>query len=215
MSFAEVSLELLKGFYTTFLIFIVSYLLSLPLGVIFCAFSLSKHRICRSIMAVFIWIIRGTPLMLQIIVVFYLPGLLLNLPSSDRFQAVILAIVINYGVYFSEIFRAGYLSLPRGQKEAAWVLGFSSSQFFFRVVLIQVVKKVLPPVTNETISLVKDTALARVIAISEIIMTAQKITATYAIIYVLFYTGVFYLALNGLLSFLLKKLEKRLSYYEG
>ncbi len=153
--------------------------------------------------------------MLQIIVVFYVPGLLFNIPSTSRMIAVIVALVNNYAIYFSEIFRAGYNSISKGQREASLVLGFNHFQMFFTVLLVQIIKKIIPPLSNETISLVKDTALARVIAINEVIMTAQSIVATYAIIWVLFYVGVFYLVLNGILGLLLKLLEKKLSYFEG
>jgi polar amino acid transport system permease protein len=215
MSFTEVTLELLNGFLTTFLLFLFTFLIAVPLGIFFSRLTMSKVKPLSLFMQLFIWIIRGTPLMLQIIVVFYLPGLLFNLPSSDRFIAVLLALSINYGIYFSEIFRSGYEGVARSQFEAGEVLGLSRRQIFTKVILLQVIKKILPPLSNETISLVKDTALARVIAVSEVLLTAQKIVATYAIIWVLFYTGVFYLALNGLLSFLLKKCEKRLSFYQG
>lgn len=166
-------------------------------------------------MQVFLWIIRGTPLMLQIMVVFYVPGLLFRVPALNRMVAAILAIVINYAVYFSEVFRAGYQSVDAGQREAAQVLGLLRTQTFTHVYLTQVIKKVLPPLTNETISLVKDTALARAVAVTEIILAAEKIVATHAIIYALFYTGLFYLAFNGLLSLLFNFFEKKLSYYEG
>jgi polar amino acid transport system permease protein len=215
MSFQEVTLELLHGFGITCLLFVVTWVLSIPLGVLFCSLSLSRFKFIRKIMQVFIWVIRGTPLMLQIIVVFYVPGLLFNIPSTSRMIAVIVALVINYSVYFSEIFRSGYQSINKGQREASLVLGLNKREMFFNVLLIQIIKRVIPPITNETISLVKDTALARVIAINEVIMTAQNIVSTYAIIWVLFYTGVFYLVFNGVLSLLLKGLEKKLQYFEA
>jgi polar amino acid transport system permease protein len=215
MSFQEVTLELLHGFGITCLLFVVTWVLSIPLGVLFCSLSLSRLKFIRKIMQVFFWVIRGTPLMLQIIVVFYVPGLLFNIPSTSRMIAVIVALVINYSVYFSEIFRSGYQSINKGQREASLVLGLNKREMFFNVLLIQIIKRVIPPITNETISLVKDTALARVIAINEVIMTAQNIVSTYAIIWVLFYTGVFYLVFNGVLSLLLKGLEKKLQYFEA
>jgi polar amino acid transport system permease protein len=215
MSFLEVTQELLEGFGITVLLFALTWLLSVPLGIFFCRLTMSRFKPLHLFMQFFIWVIRGTPLMLQIIVIFYIPGLLFQVPSTDRMVAVVVALVINYSIYFSEIFRSGYESVAKSQREAAEVLGFSPLEIFTRVILIQVIKKILPPLSNETISLVKDTALARVIAVSEIIMTAQKIVATYAIIWVLFYTGVFYLLFNGLLSLLLKRGEKRLSYFEA
>lgn len=153
--------------------------------------------------------------MLQIMVVFYVPGLLFNLPSLPRMIAAIVAIVINYSVYFSEIFRAGYQSIYKGQREAGFVLGLSRTQVFWKIELLQIIKKILPPMTNETISLVKDTALAKIITVSEIMLTADHIVGTYAIVYVLFYTGVFYLALVGVISILSKLAEKKLTFFEG
>jgi polar amino acid transport system permease protein len=215
MSFSEVTLELLEGFGYTCLLFAVTWVLAVPLGVVFCRLSLSKSKVLTKVMQVFIWVIRGTPLMLQIIVVFYVPGLLFNAPSTSRMIAAIAALVINYAVYFSEIFRAGYQSVSKSQTEAAEVLGLTRWQIFTQVILLQVIKKTIPPMSNETISLVKDTALARVIAINEVLMAAQTIVSTYAIIWVLFYAGVFYLILNGVLSILLKSLEKKLSFFEA
>ena len=153
--------------------------------------------------------------MLQIMVVFYVPGLLFNLPSLPRIIAAILAISINYAVYFSEIFRAGYQSISKGQKEAGFVLGLSRMEIFFKIQLLQIIKKIIPPMTNETISLVKDTALARIIAVNEVMLAADKIVGTYAIVYVLFYSAIFYLLVVGIISLLFKMLEKKLSYFEG
>ena len=215
ISFADVTLKLLDGLGTTCLIFIISWVLSIPLGVLFCRLSLSKNKIISKIMQVFIWVIRGTPLMLQIMVVFYVPGLLFNWPSLPRIVAAIVAIVINYSVYFSEIFRAGYQSISKGQKEAGFVLGLSRIEIFFKVQLLQIIKKIMPPMTNETISLVKDTALARIIAVNEVMLAADKIVGTYAIVWVLFYTAIFYLVVVGIISLLFKGIEKKLNYFEG
>lgn len=215
ISFADVTLKLLDGLGTTCLIFIISWVLSIPLGVLFCRLSLSKNKIISKIMQVFIWVIRGTPLMLQIMVVFYVPGLLFNWPSLPRIVAAIVAIVINYSVYFSEIFRAGYQSISKGQKEAGFVLGLSKIEIFFKVQLLQIIKKIMPPMTNETISLVKDTALARIIAVNEVMLAADKIVGTYAIVWVLFYTAIFYLVVVGIISLLFKGVEKKLNYFEG
>jgi polar amino acid transport system permease protein len=215
ISFADVTLKLLDGLGTICLIFIISWVLSIPLGVLFCRLSLSKNKIISKIMQVFIWVIRGTPLMLQIMVVFYVPGLLFNWPSLPRIVAAIVAIVINYSVYFSEIFRAGYQSISKGQKEAGFVLGLSRIEIFFKVQLLQIIKKIMPPMTNETISLVKDTALARIIAVNEVMLAADKIVGTYAIVWVLFYTAIFYLVVVGIISLLFKGVEKKLNYFEG
>lgn len=214
MSFFDVTLKLLDGFKSTCFLFIVTWLLAIPVGIMLCRFSLSKFKIVRIFMQIFIWIIRGTPLMLQIIVIFYVPGLLFNTPVKSRVLAVIVAISINYAVYFSEIFRAAYEDVDKKQIDAGKVLGFNKFQIFTKILLIQIIKKIVPPLSNETISLVKDTALARVIAVNEVIFAAQKIVATNAIIWVLFYTGVFYLIFNGILSLALKILEKKLKYYE-
>ena len=215
ISFLDVTLKLLSGLGNTILIFLVSFSIAIPLGVLFSRFSLSKNKVLQKVMQVFIWVIRGTPLMLQIMVVFYVPGLLFNLPSLPRIIAAILAISINYAVYFSEIFRAGYQSISKGQKEAGFVLGLSRMEIFFKIQLLQIIKKIIPPMTNETISLVKDTALARIIAVNEVMLAADKIVGTYAIVYVLFYSAIFYLLVVGIISLLFKMLEKKLSYFEG
>lgn len=215
ISFLDVTLKLLSGLGNTILIFLVSFSIAIPLGVVFTRFSLSKNKVLQKVMQVFIWVIRGTPLMLQIMVVFYVPGLLFNLPSLPRIIAAILAISINYAVYFSEIFRAGYQSISKGQKEAGFVLGLSRMEIFFKIQLLQIIKKIIPPMTNETISLVKDTALARIIAVNEVMLAADKIVGTYAIVYVLFYSAFFYLLVVGIISLLFKMLEKKLSYFEG
>ncbi len=215
ISFLDVTLKLLSGLGNTLLIFLISLSIAIPLGVLFTRFSLSKNQVLQKVMQIFIWVIRGTPLMLQIMVVFYVPGLLFHLPSLPRIIAAILAISINYAVYFSEIFRAGYQSISKGQKEAGFVLGLSRMEIFFKIQLLQIIKKIIPPMTNETISLVKDTALARIIAVNEVMLAADKIVGTYAIVYVLFYTAIFYLLVVGIISLLFKMLEKKLSYFEG
>ena len=215
MSFQEVTIELLKGFLTTILLFTTTFILSIILGALFAKLRMSKNKIISRIFQFFIWIIRGTPLMLQIIVIFYVPGLVFNIKGLNRVVAVILALTINYAVYFGEIYRSGLESIDKGQYDAAYSLGLSKRETFFKVIMLQVIKKSLPPLTNETISLVKDTALARVISVTEIIFAAQKITSTYALIYVLFYTGIFYLAFNGILSIVFNKFEQKLSYIEA
>ena len=151
--------------------------------------------------------------MLQVIVVFYMPGLLFDIPMKSRMLAVVIAFVINYACYFSEIFRAGIESISKGQYEAGQVLGMTKTQIFFKIILLQVIKRIVPPMSNEIITLVKDTSLARVIAVNEIIMSAERITATYAIVYPLFYTGVFYLVFVGVLTLLFNWLEKKLSFF--
>ncbi len=212
-SFVSVTLRLLEGFETTCLIFALTLVLALPLGLVISFGSMSKFKPLAYVTKVFVWIIRGVPLMLQIFVVFYVPMLLWKLSFFTRFNAVIVAFVINYACYFSEIYRGGIEGIPRGQYEAGEVLGMTKSQIFFKVVLMQVVKRILPPMSNEIITLVKDTALARVIMVTEILKVAEEYAATSALIWPTFYTAVFYLAFVGLLTLLFGFIEKKLSYY--
>lgn len=214
MSFQQVTLQLFAGFQTTCYIFFVVLICSLPLGLVISFGSMSKCKPLRWFTRVVIWIIRGTPLMLQIITVFYVPGLVFNMPVKSRISAVLIAFIINYSIYFSEIFRAGIEAIPRGQYEAGQVLGMTRTQIFFHVVLLQVVKRILPPMTNEIITLVKDTALARVVMVVELIKAAQDIVAT-GLIWPLFYTAIFYLAAVGILTLVLGAAEKKLDYYKG
>ncbi|WP_394980905.1 amino acid ABC transporter permease [Candidatus Allofournierella excrementavium] len=215
MSFWEVTLELLKGFQTTVVIFAGTLAAALPLGLVVCFGSMCRFAPLRWLTRTFIWIIRGTPLMLQIIVVYYLPGLAFGIPVQNRMGAVLAAFIINYAAYFSEIYRGGIEGIPQGQWEAGQVLGMTRGQIFRKVVLLQVVKRILAPMSNEIITLVKDTSLARVIGIGEVIRAAQDITAQRALLWPLFYTGVFYLVFNGGLTLLFGWAEKKLNYYKG
>lgn len=215
MSFWEVTLELLKGFQTTVVIFAGTLAAALPLGLVVCFGSMCRFAPLRWLTRTFIWIIRGTPLMLQIIVVYYLPGLAFGIPVQNRMGAVLAAFIINYAAYFSEIYRGGIEGIPQGQWEAGQVLGMTRGQIFRKVVLLQVVKRILAPMSNEVITLVKDTSLARVIGIGEVIRAAQDITAQRALLWPLFYTGVFYLIFNGGLTLLFGWAEKKLNYYKG
>ncbi len=214
MLFWEVTQSLLSGLWNTCLIFALTLVLALPLGLVISFGSMSKFKPLAFIVKVFVWIIRGVPLMLQVIIIYYVPGFLLGTPVFSRFVAVIVSFVINYACYFSEIYRGGIESIPRGQYEAGKVLGMTRTQVFFRVVLMQVVKRILPPIANEVITLVKDTALARVIMVVEIIQAAQNYAA-YGIMWPLFYTAVFYLAFVGILTLLFGYLEKKLDYYKA
>ncbi len=215
MSFLEVTAQLADGFLTTLLIFGVTLAGALPLGLLITLGSMSKITPVKWIVKTFVWIIRGTPLMLQIILVFYGPGLLgLNF-RFDRIMAVMLAFVINYACYFSEIYRGGIESIPKGQYEAGQVLGMTKSQIFFRVVLFQVIKRIVPPMGNEIITLVKDTSLARVIAVVELVKAAENIVSLRSLIWPLFYVGAFYLLFSGILTLLLNYAEKKLNYYQG
>ncbi len=213
MGFIEVTLSLLKGLEQTCLIFALTLVLALPLGLVISFGSMSKFKPLSFVTKIFVWIIRGVPLMLQVIVVFYVPGYLLGTPLFSRFGSVIAAFVINYACYFSEIYRGGIESISKGQYEAGQVLGMTKTQIFFKVVLMQVVKRILAPMSNEVITLVKDTALARVIMIVELIKAAQEFAA-YGLMWPLFYTAVFYLVFVGLLSLLFGYFEKELNYYK-
>lgn len=221
--FIPVTLELLGGFGTTLLLFLLTLVFALPLGLIISFGSMSGFTPLRAVTKTFVWITRGVPLMLQLFLVFYVPGMLFDVqwPTElfgfrvdSRFLAALVAFVINYACYFSEIYRGGIESIPRGQYEAGMVLGMTRRQIFFKVVLMQVVKRITPPMANEIITLVKDTALARVIAVVEIIRSAEMLMSR-AIIWPLFYAGAFYLLFVGALTVLFGKLEKKLDYYKG
>ena len=231
MSFWNITLFLLDGFKISLLIFCVTLLIGLPLGLPIAFGSMSRIKPIRAITRVFVWIIRGVPLMLQIFIIYYVPGLVFNyqlfgsvdkyflltygIQDAGRILAVLIAFAINYACYFSEIYRGGIESISRGQYEAGQVLGMTKKQIFFKVVLLQVVKRIVPPMSNEIITLIKDTALANCIMVAEIIKQANTLAATKALIWPLFYTGVFYLLFVGLLTLLLGKVEKKLSYFSS
>lgn len=213
MSFWEVTKQLADGFAVTLMIFGITLAASLPLGLIMTFGSMSKIPPIKWLVKVFVWIIRGTPLMLQIILIFYGPGLLGFEIKLPRMTAVIIAFIINYSCYFSEIFRGGIESIPKGQYEAGQVLGMTKTQIFFKVVLFQVIKRIVPPMGNEIITLVKDTSLARVIAVTELVKAAERIVTLKGLIWPLFYIGAFYLLFSALLTFLLNLAEKKMDYY--
>ncbi len=215
MDFLGVNAQLLGGFKYTLLIFFITLVAAIPLGLPIALGSMSRFKPLRWLSRAFVWVIRGTPLMLQIMVVFYVPGLVFGTPFRSRIIAVIIAFIINYAAYFSEIYRGGIESVPVGQYEAGQVLGLTKTQTFFKVVLFQVVKRIMAPMSNEVITLVKDTSLANVIAVGELIMSAQNIVKVYAIIWPLFYTAIFYLIFCGVLTLLFNALEKKLNYYRG
>lgn len=215
MGFWEVTKQLADGFSVTLLIFGVTLLCSLPLGLIITFGSMSKWKPLKWLTKTFVWIIRGTPLMLQIILIFYGPGLLFKMNALPRMTAVMIAFIINYSCYFSEIYRGGIESIPRGQYEAGQVLGMTRGQIFFRIVLFQVIKRIVPPMGNEIITLVKDTSLARVIAVAELVKAAENIVSMRSVIWPLFYVGAFYLAFSAVLTLLLGRLEKKMDFYKG
>lgn len=211
-TFVTVSLKLLEGFGTTFLIFLITLLLAIPLGLPIALCSMSRFKPLRWLSRAFVWAIRGTPLMLQVIIVFYGPDLIGMPTSLSRMNAVVVAFVINYAAYFSEIYRGGIESVPKGQSEAGQVLGLRKDQIFFRIILPQVIKRIIPPMSNEIITLVKDTSLARIIAVRELIMEASTFIKTQALLWPLFYSGAFYLVFCGVLTILFSRLEKKLDY---
>ena len=236
MQFWDITLDLLGGFGLTSLLFLLTLLFAIPLGLLLSFCTMSKFKPLHAVSKVFVWVVRGIPLMLLIFMIYYLPGLIrsgsLNifdyldryftqvsgsqeLLYYGRFFAVLIAFVINYSCYFSEIFRGGIESIPQGQYEAGQVLGMTKTQIFFKIVLKQVVKRILPPMSNEIITLVKDTALANAIAIPEIIKRAQLMASSQALIWPIFYTAAFYLLFVGALTLLLGFAEKKLSYFKA
>ena len=210
----EVAAALLNGFQVNCKIFIFKLIMSVPLGLIITFGSMSSFKPLKWISKTFVWIIRGTPLMLQLCVVLYAPGLVLDIPIKSRMTAILIAFVINYAAYFSEIYRGGIESIPKGQYEAGQVLGLTKVQVFFKIVLFQVFKRVIPAMGNEIITLVKDTSLARMVAVSEIIMKAE-VFSKQGLIWPLFSTGLFFLAFCGILTLLFGYIEKKMDYYKG
>ena len=214
MTFASINAELFRGFWFNLYIFFMTLVLALPLGLVITFGSMSKFKPLKWLTKTFVWVIRGTPLMLQLFVVLYIPGILFGTPFNSRLLAALIAFVINYAAYFSEIYRGGIESIPKGQYEAGQVLGMTKTQIFFHIILFQVIKRIVPPIGNEVITLVKDTSLARVIAVAEVVMVSTSFTSK-GLIWPLFYTGVFFLLFSGILSLLLGFVEKKMDYYEG
>lgn len=222
--FIKVTLSLMEGFGTTLGLFFLTLLFSIPLGLLFAVCSRSSFRPLRYLMRSFIYIIRGTPLLLQLMIVVYIPGIAFKAPltkwnifHSDvqlaYFCGAVFAFVLNYACYFSEIFRGGIENIPKGQYEAGEVLGMTKSQIFFKVILLQVIRNIIAPMSNEIITLVKDTALARTVSVVEILFCANELLRVEFIIWPLFYTGVFYLAFNTILTVLFARIEKKLNRY--
>ena len=207
--------QLSEGFLVTVEIFALTLLFSLPLGMLVAFGRMSRCKIVKLIAKLYISVMRGTPLMLQIIVVYFGPYYMfrLKMGTGYRFPAVIIAFVINYAAYFAEIYRSGIESMPRGQYEAAEVLGYSKAQTFVRIILPQVIKRVLPSITNETITLVKDTSLAFTISIAEMFTVAKQIGAAQTSVVPLLAAGIFYYVFNLIVATVMEYIEKRLSYY--
>ncbi len=207
--------QLSEGMVVSVEIFLLTLLFSLPLGLIISFGRMSKNPVISSLVKIYIAIMRGTPLMLQLIVVYFAPSIVfgMKISQSYRFTATIIAFSINYAAYFAEIYRSGIESMPIGQYEAAKVLGFNKFQTFFKIILPQVIKRILPPVTNETITLVKDTSLAFAIAVTEMFTIAKQISAKEASVMPLMVAGVFYFIFNYVVAFIMERIEKKLSYY--
>ena len=216
MSLPKILMMLASGMLVSVEIFVLTLLFSLPLGLVVAFARMSKNPVISWITKVYIAIMRGTPLMLQLIVVNFAPYYVFGIstPKSYRFIAVIIGFSLNYAAYFAEIYRSGIQSMPIGQYEAAKVLGYSKSQTFFKIILPQVIKRILPPVTNETITLVKDTSLAFVISVMEMFTIAQQISAKEANIMPLMIAGIFYFVFNYVVAFTMERIEKKLSYYK-
>ena len=212
------------GFLQTLRLFAVTLLGAIPLGLIIMFGSTSRFKPLSLVTNLFVWVIRGTLLMIQLLIIYYFPGLVMKVTfwpkgESGRFAASAVAFIVNYACYFSEIYRGGIQSIPVGQREAGQVLGLTGSQIFFKIILLQVIKRILPPMGNEIITLVKDTALARIIALQEIIWAgtaflkgSQGISGQ---VWPLFFTAVYYLVFSGVLTLVLGKLEKKMDYFRG
>ncbi|MEZ3504574.1 MAG: amino acid ABC transporter permease [Lachnospiraceae bacterium] len=210
------------GFLQTLKLFFVTLIGAIPFGLVIAFGSMSRFRPLSYFTKVVVWIVRGTPLMIQLLIIYYFPGLVLHNPiwgggETGRFLAASVSFIFNYACYFSEIYRGGIQSVPRGQEEAGLVLGMTKSQIFFKVTLLQMVKRIVPPMSNEIITLVKDTSLARIIALQEIIWAGQAFMkgsqGISGAIWPMFFTAVYYLIFSGILTMLLGRLEKRLDYF--
>lgn len=211
----DITQQLLTGLLATLSIFFLTLLFSMPLGLLICGIRMSKMKVLQWIARIYISIMRGTPLMLQLLVVFFAPYYVFGIETSNsyRFFAVIIGFSLNYAAYFAEIFRSGIQSIPQGQREAAQVLGYGRSQTFFRIVFPQMVKRVLPPVTNEVITLVKDTSLAFALAYVEMFTIAKQVAAREKSLVPIFVAGFFYYILNFIVAFVMERIEKKMDYY--
>ena len=214
-----VLLSLNEGFVKSLEIFVLTLLGSIPLGFVIAFGSMSGIGIIRGFHKFLVWVIRGTPLMLQLIIIYYGPGIIFDnnwwgSGATGRFVAAMIAFILNYACYFSEIYRGGIEGIPKGQYEAGEVLGMTKSQIFFKVVLLQVVKRIIPPMGNEIITLVKDTSLVRVIAVYELMWNGQNFIKSEGIIWPMLFTGVYYLLFSGLLTIFLGWLEKKMDYFK-
>ena len=214
----SVTLTLLEGLGATLKLFALTLLLALPLGLVIALGAMSRLTPLRWLVSVVVWVVRGTPLMIQILIIFYGPGLLFDLPLLPRFGAALLSFVINYACYFSEIYRGGIQGVPKGQQEAGLVLGMTKGQIFRKVTLLQMVKRIVPPMSNEIITLVKDTSLARAIALQEVIWAAESFMkgnqGISGLWWPLMFTAVYYLAFSAIVTMALGRLERKLAYFQ-
>ena len=226
MDFWSIIYDLCKGFSVTLKLFALTLVIAIPVGLLFSFLSMSRFKPLSWLMKTVIWVVRGTPLLLQCIIVTYIPSVLLKIPNKDfasalnisisdlQFLFVLIAFSLNYACYFAVIFEGGIKNIPKGQYEAGQVLGLTRTQIFSRIVLMQVIRRIVAPMSNEIITLVKDTALARVLSVAEIVLVAYEKVNKYAVLSPLLYAGVFYLAFSGLLTILFHYLEKKIGYYE-
>ncbi|MBQ9857843.1 MAG: amino acid ABC transporter permease [Oscillospiraceae bacterium] len=217
--FETVLLSLSEGFVKSLEVFFLTLIGAIPLGLLISLGSMSKFKPLSFLVKVIVWIVRGSPLMLQLLIIYFGPGLLFGnnwwgSGNEGRFIAAMVAFIFNYACYFSEIFRGGIEGIPQGQYEAGEVLGMTKTQIFFKVILMQVVKRIVPPMGNEVITLIKDTSLVRVISVYELMWNGQSFIKSSGLIWPLFFTGVFYLAFNGLVTLLLGYAEKKLDYFK-
>ncbi|MBQ8831766.1 MAG: amino acid ABC transporter permease [Oscillospiraceae bacterium] len=217
--FETVLLSLSEGFVKSLEVFFLTLIGAIPLGLLISFGSMSKFKPLSFLVKVIVWIVRGSPLMLQLLIIYFGPGLIFGnnwwgSGSEGRFIAAMVAFIFNYACYFSEIFRGGIEGIPQGQYEAGEVLGMTKSQIFFKVILMQVVKRIVPPMGNEVITLIKDTSLVRVISVYELMWNGQSFIKSSGLIWPLFFTGVFYLAFNGIVTLLLGYAEKKLDYFK-
>lgn len=227
MNFWSVLYDLCMGFGVTLKLFALTLVISIPLGLIFAFFSMSRFKPLAWLMKTVIWVVRGTPLLLQCIVVTFIPSVLLKIPNKEfaamlhlngvndlQFVFVLFAFALNYACYFAVIFEGGIKNVPKGQAEAGQVLGLTKGQIFFHVVLMQVIRRIVAPMSNEVITLVKDTALARALSVAEVILVAYEKVNKYADLSPLIYAGLFYLIFSGVLTVLFHLLEKKIGYYD-
>lgn len=213
--FLSITLDLLVGFGETLNIFFVTLAFAIPLGLLIAFGSMSKFKPLSMLVKGCVWVVRGTPLMLQLIVVYYGPGLIFGTMFFEPPAAVYITFSINYACYFSEIYRGGIQSITKGQYEACQVLGMTKRETFFKVILLQVVKRIIPPMSNEIITLVKDTSLARIITYYELIYFAQRYIKNGGLLWPLFYTAVYYLVFTAILTLFFRWLEKKLDYFKA